>query len=324
MSDELIFDSERQMLRAEKKRRLVPLLTLAAVLVMVAAAVLILRGCRAEQYSGGESTAYPYIWSLKSNGDAQLIVPHGDVPEGRWDLKDREESLPVLRVAREGKESKAGTAFSLHPEAAGRCLFTLVLRSAEDALIPNYEMTILAEVRETDGKLSASLLNASGTHFQGEIDGGDGKDHHYRISSDASGRLVLSSPVDETETDWEYEITEGAECVEVLGLLYEEGSMNFYLRAGTLPGLSGLVLRSENAAAKITLTLESGADGSLKVVSHEAEYGEKAPVEPDSSASDTTEAASEDVVATTGGIPIFSDDHHLEMSEDPAQESLRP
>lgn len=323
MSDELIFDSERQMLRAEKKRRLIPLLALAAILVLVVVVVLILRGCRAETHTGGEITDYPYTWTLKSNGDTQLVIPHGDLPNGHWDLKDGEESLPVLRVSREEKEQKGGTVFTLHPEAAGRCLITFILKGADDAVIPNYQMIILAEVTETDGRLSAAPLNAAGTGFQPELVGGGDGGSSYRIHSDSAGDLVLSYPASETETDWTYEILQGENSLRVLGLLYEDGNMNAYLRAGANPGPSTLLLKSELAYATITLSLQTGTDGSLKVVSHEVEYAERPEPEPSTEPA-PTETGGDEVVATTGEIPIFSDDHHLEMSENPDEEPSYP
>ena len=108
MSDELIFDSERLARKAAKKRLLIPLLVLAAVLIAALILALILRGSKGEQHRGGEATDYPYVWTLKANGDAELTVPHEDLPEGRWDLKDGEESLPALRVTRQEKEGSDG------------------------------------------------------------------------------------------------------------------------------------------------------------------------------------------------------------------------
>lgn len=324
MSDELIFDSERQMRRDQRRRRLIPLLALAAILIVVAVVLLLLRGCRGETHTGGESTEYTYTWAAKANGDTELTVSHEDLPAGRWALKDGEESLPALRVTREAKEYKAGTVFTLHPEAEGRCLFTLVLQSEEGA-DPSYELVVLAQVTEADGKLSAAPLNASGTRFQAEIIGGGRNEGEsgYRIRSDKKGDLVLSFPVEENETDWEFELTQEQDSLKVLGLLYEDGDLNAYLRAGTVPGTGELVLSSVNTAATIRLRLECGADGSLKVLSHEAEYGEKPAVEPDTEPV-TTESGGDAVVATTGGIPIFSDDHHLEMSEDPNAAPAQP
>ena len=325
MSDELIFDSERQARREKKKRQLIPFLALAVILVLVVAAVLILRGCKAEVHKGGESTDYTFSWNVKTNGDTQLVVPHDDYPKYRWDLKDREESLPVLRITRTGKDTKSGTVFTLHPEAAGRCLFTLILKGEDDAVVPSYEMIILAEVTETDGKLIAAPLNASGTRLQSEIIGAgrdpDVSGDNYRIYPDENRNLVLTFPAAEGETDWEYEIPSGEECLDLLGILYEDGNMNAYLQAGDTPGISELILKSDAAVTTIRLKLESGADGSLKILSHEAEYGEKPTVDPSSTVPVTTVTGGDAILVTSGNIPIFSDDHHLEVSEEPTQET---
>ncbi len=329
MADELIFDSERQMLRAEKKRRLVPLLALAAVLVLILAVLLILRGCRAESHTGGENTDYLYTWSLKSNGDAELVVPHSDAPDYRWDLKDGGESLPALRVTRVEKERRDGTAFTLHPEAVGRSMITLVLKGEDNSVVPNYQMTLLTEVTEADERLSVNVLNSSGIRYQpeivGRVGGGNGVDetgNNYRIYTDERSDLVLSFPVGEYERDWSHEITEGADSLAFLGLLYEDGNMKVRLRAGEAPGQSKLVLTSTNAATTITVQLESGADGSLKVLSHQAESGEKPEIAtlPEI----PTDSGGDAIVVTTGDIPIFSDDHHLEVLDDPSAETVRP
>ena len=275
MSDELIFDSERLARKAAKKRLLIPLLVLAAVLIAALILALILRGRKGEQHRGGEATDYPYVWTLKANGDAELTVPHEDLPEGRWDLKDGEESLPALRVTRQEKEGSDGTVFLLHPEAEGRSLFTLVLLGPGESPAKGYEMTLLAEVSRVEEQLSVSLLNASGTRLQTELSGGADSENPYRIFTNQRNELVISLPVSESEMDWEYELPQGEDSLEPLGLLYEDGLMNLYLRAGATPGPAQLVLRSQQAAAELRLSLETGADGSLKVLSHEADYGEK-------------------------------------------------
>jgi hypothetical protein len=98
--------------------------------------------------------------------------------------------------------------------------------------------------------------------------------------------------------------------------------MKVRLRAGEAPGQSKLVLTSTNAATTITVRLESGEDGSLKVLSHQAESGEKPEIAtlPEI----PTDSGGDAIVATTGDIPIFSDDHHLEVLDDPSAETVRP
>lgn len=324
MSEELIFDSERQEMRAARKRWLLPCLVLAGILVLAVAVALIIRAGRSEIHSGGQDTDYPFTWTQKSDGDVELTVPHEDAPDCRWSLKNGEASLPALQITREGsKDGKAGTVFTLHPEAAGRCLFTLVLGGAEENA-RLYETTFLAEVSETEGRLSVALLNASGVRFQTELSGGDGGENSYRIYSDAQGNLVLTVPVTDQGMDWSYEIPAGEDSLELLGLIYEDGMMRTILRAGETVGASELVLQSEAAAATITLQLESAADGSLRVVSHTADYGEKIPA-PETEPMVSTDPDGDQTVSTAP-LPISTDhvdvvDFSLEATAAPTEEA---
>lgn len=320
MSEELIFDSERQEQREARKRWLLPCLVLVGILLLAVTIALIIRAGKGDTHSGGQDTDYPFTWALRSDGDTELAIPHADAPDCRWILKDGEASLPILRITRkEKKEGSEGTVFTLHPEQTGRCIFTLILSGTEEGAERIYEMTFLAEVSEADGKLGASLLNASGTRFQTELSGGDGGENSYRIFTNAKGMLVVSIPTDEAVGDWEYELPTGEENLEIVGLLYEDGKLNAYLRAGENAGSSELVLRSEDAYTTIRLKLESGADGSLQVVSHEAEYEEKPVTEP------TTEEPTNpdgDQVASTAPLPIETDhmiDDDLLFPEEPVE-----
>ena len=280
MSDEFLFDSERQQQKADRKRKLLPFLVLAGVLLLAVIVALLLRGSKGEIHTGGEQTDYPFRWSLKSDGSVELTVPHEDAPESRWVLKDGEESLPALRVTREEGEND-GTVFLLHPETEGRALFTLTLTGQGENAAKSYEMKLLAEVTPGEKGLSAALLNASGVRCQAELRGGEDSENPYRLYTDEDGVLILSVEIaSEYETDWDYEILSGEESLELLGVLSEEDRVNAYLEAGEAPGAAELVLRSVNAAAEIRLSLEAKADGSLWVLSHEASYGEKPSHEP--------------------------------------------
>ena len=76
MSDELIFDSERQALRDRKKRWLVPLLVLVGILLAVVVVSLLLRSGKKPVNKGGEDTLYPFTWQVQADGSVLLELPH--------------------------------------------------------------------------------------------------------------------------------------------------------------------------------------------------------------------------------------------------------
>ena len=84
MSDELIFDSERQERRARKKSRLIPLLVLAGILLAVIVIALLLRSGKEPVHPAGEDTSYPYTWQVQSDGSLLVEISHADAPDYRW------------------------------------------------------------------------------------------------------------------------------------------------------------------------------------------------------------------------------------------------
>ena len=63
MADELLFDSERQEKKTQRRKWLYPAIALAAVLLIAVVVALILRGKnKTEIHKLGEDSLYPFTW----------------------------------------------------------------------------------------------------------------------------------------------------------------------------------------------------------------------------------------------------------------------
>lgn len=304
MSDELIFDSERQERRAKKKRRLIPLLVLAGILIAVVAIALIIRSRKEPVHTSGEDTPYPYTWQVQSDGSLLVEISHADAPDYRWTLADGDE-LRVTDAEREKKDKNNKTRFVLTPKEAGRDMVELKLlretasvpaatepASEEDARKGSYEtpapedviykLTLLVEFTEEEDKLTGAVLSSSGVRCQGVETGGADSANPYQIYDEDTRFLVTEIKVSSRENDWTWEIVSGEDSVVFDGLVYDVGQVRLYLKAGQTPGESEVVLRSEAAEAEIRLRCILQEDGSLLVTEHQAQLREKpadAPVE---------------------------------------------
>lgn len=302
MSDELIFDSERQANRERKKKWLVPLLVLAGILIAVVVVSLLLRSDKQPVKKGGEDTNYPFTWQLREDGSIQLSIPHEDVPDAHWVLTG-DEVYAALRTETEG-EKDGSSQFRLIPAQAGRALLELTLRKdAEGRTEDSYCLSLLMEVEELDGKLNVSILNTSGVRLQGELSGGEESGNGYRVFRNERGFLVIAVKYGEGETDWEYEIASGEESVRDYGMQYVDGEVQVLLKAGDAVGESELVLRSEAAGAELRFRCALQADGSLLVTDHQASYEtrpEPAGTEPTAETGSTEETGSAAETGSTG------------------------
>ena len=290
MSEELLFDSERQEKRAVRKRRLIPILALAGVILLAVILALILRATRAKVHNGGDDTMYPYTWQNKSDGRIQLDISHENAPDYQWAVTSTEDQ-PVLSavVDRENRES---TRLLLNPERAGRGVLQLALRrelppeqkkaskTEEEGVEPEtrydilYELSLLLEVTENENELVGSVLSEAGIQRQANVSGGQDSENPYRIYADGKF-LVVAIAAASVENDWQCEILSGEASVTDLGLTYVNGEARLYLGAGTEPGVGELAVKSETAAAELRLRVVRQADASLLLEEHTAQFGEK-------------------------------------------------
>ena len=304
MADELLFDSERQEKKTQRRKWLYPAIALAAVLLIAVVVALILRGKnKTEIHKLGEDSPYPFTWQLNADGSILLELPHENAPAYRWVLTNGE-TLNALDAVREEKESNNTTRFTLTAREEGRNLLELSLRrqSGEAPAEPSdgekvpeqlreadslYQLTLLTEFVREDGKLKGTILNYSGLQRQTELTGGAGSANPYRIYARDGKRLTVAVKISPVETDWSCEILSGQDSVTEEGVIYQSGEVLLQLRAGLAPGESELVFSSEAAAAELRLRLTYAPEGALLVTEHSAQYGEKTVVLPSGTPEET-------------------------------------
>ena len=310
MADELLFDSERQEKKAKKRKWLLPAIVLAAILVIVVVLALILRSQKEPVNKGGEDTLYPYTWQRQDDGSLLLEISHADAPDYRWTLTEPE-ALQIVEASQEAKEKNNTTRFTLKPRGEGRDTVTLKLlreqttvpepSSKEEAIEIGYEgpgpedvlfeLSLLVEFTEEDGKLVGTVLNSSGVRRQGSLSGGADSANPYRIYARDEGHVTAAVKIASLETDWTCEILSGEQSVTVEAVLYDYREVQLHLTGGETPGESELVFRSEAAGAELRLCTSLQTDGSLLITEHRAEYGEKAVESPaDDEEADVAEA----------------------------------
>lgn len=304
MADELLFDSERQEKKTQRRKWLYPAIALAAVLLIAVVVALILRGKnKTEIHKLGEDSPYPFTWQLNADGSILLELPHENAPAYRWVLTNGE-TLSALDAVREEKESNNTTRFTLTAREEGRNLLelSLQLQSGEAPAEPSdgekvpeqlreadslYQLTLLTEFVREDGKLKGTILNYSGLQRQTELTGGAGSANPYRIYARDGQRLTVAVKISPVETDWSCEILSGQDSVTEEGVIYQSGEVLLQLRAGLAPGESELVFSSEAAAAELRLRLTYAPEGALLVTEHSAQYGEKTVVLPSGTPEET-------------------------------------
>ena len=304
MADELLFDSERQEKKTQRRKWLYPAIALAAVLLIAVVVALILRGKnKTEIHKLGEDSLYPFTWQLNADGSILLELPHENDPAYRWVLTNGE-TLSALDAVREEKESNNTTRFTLTAREEGRNLLelSLQLQSGEAPAEPSdgkkvpeqlreadslYQLTLLTEFVREDGKLKGTILNYSGLQRQTELTGGAGSANPYRIYARDGKRLTVAVKISPVETDWSCEILSGQDSVTEEGVIYQSGEVLLQLRAGLAPGESELVFSSEAAAAELRLRLTYAPEGALLVTEHSAQYGEKTVVLPSGTPEET-------------------------------------
>ena len=279
--DELLFDSDRQARRAQRQRRLIPILLGAAILLTILAVILIIRSGRKPLYNGGEDTPYPYTWQQQSDGSARLSISLGDAAGCRWTLADQEEFSNLTVSAAEVKKDE--TSFTLTPEQTGRALFTLVLRGPGDETDTRYRVVFLAEITHAGDGLAVELLSSTGTALQGRSGGGADSQNPYEFYLEEDGDLVLTVTRAGAE-DWLLDFPQDQSAVTLLGLVTEEDQVTGFFRAGEEDGTCQLSLSSQEAGVTVTLEI-SNQGGALLVTSHNAVYASSAAASTESTES---------------------------------------
>ena len=299
------FESERIVRWEQNKRFLIPAIAFGVVLIVTVVAALILAGSRGRTFTGGEDTPYSYSWTDNKDGSVLLEVDRSDLPDHLWTVSQEsdgivlaseeeeeegsvsEETLspPAFSVKLEPKQASDRASFLLTPIATGRAVLLLDLRHKDNEQDQIYEMTVLAETLEENGKLRASLISVSGAEEQGVTNGGQETAYPYTAELNESGDLLIvvterkneenSDPADE-RTTWECS-SDHEEIARVLGVVYGTDDVTAYVGAGTETGRSTVRMTAKSIGVEIALECEAREDGTLLVLSHsstaEAEAG---------------------------------------------------
>ena len=192
MAKDVVFESEKYMKRQEAKRKWIPILCIAAVLLLVVVIALIIRGSRGVVYSGGEDTPYPYSWSVNRKGELTLNIAS---PEG-YTWKTSDVDYRGLDLARPEKQAEGASTFTITPLAPGRYVSVFSLVNREDAEDAIYEWRFLMDSAETgEGDASSagplSILSGSGMERAGKTRSGEEDALPYTIQTDGDGNLIL-------------------------------------------------------------------------------------------------------------------------------------
>ena len=308
MAKEVVFESERISKWERNKRFVIPAIAFVVVIVIAVVAALIMQGSRGETFTGGEDSPYPYSWTANKDGSVLLEVDRTASPQYLWNISEEsagveilsgestdesEESftLPVLYARPDRSQSGKKASILLTPAMTGRAVLLLDLRHKDNEQDQIYEMTILTEVLEENGKLYANLISITGTEQQGITHGGQETAFPYTISLNESGDLLItvttqdseeaqeseeaSESVSGTAATWEC-VSDNEETVTVLGVLYGADDVTAYVRAGAEAGRCTVRMSAENAGVEITLDCEVREDGTILVLSHDITGGETA------------------------------------------------
>ena len=308
MAKEVVFESERISKWERNKRFVIPAIAFVVVIVIAVVAALIMQGSRGETFTGGEDSPYPYSWTANKDGSVLLEVDRTASPQYLWNISEEstgveilsgestdesEESftLPVLYARPDRSQSGKKASILLTPTMTGRAVLLLDLRHKDNEQDQIYEMTILTEVLEENGKLYANLISITGTEQQGITHGGQETAFPYTISLNESGELLItvttqdseeaqvseeaSESVRGTAATWKC-VSDNEETVTVLGVLYGADDVTAYVRAGAEAGRCTVRMSAENAGVEITLDCEVREDGTILVLSHDITGGETA------------------------------------------------
>ena len=308
MAKEVVFESERISKWERNKRFVIPAIAFVVVIVIAVVVALIMQGSRGETFTGGEDSPYPYSWTVNKDGSVLLEVDRSASPQYLWNISEEsagveilsgestDESvesftLPVLSARPDRSQSGKKASILLTPTMTGRAVLLLDLRHKDNEQDQIYEMTILTEVLEENGKLYANLISITGTEQQGITHGGQETAFPYTISLNESGDLLItvttqdseeapeseeaSESVSGTAATWEC-VSDNEETVTVLGVLYGADDVTAYVRAGAEAGRCTVRMSAENAGVEITLDCEVREDGTILVLSHDITGGETA------------------------------------------------
>lgn len=262
MAKDLVFESERY----EKHRRLrlilLPIVFLAAVLILAALAALLIGYFRGQSHTGGENLAYPYTWRAGRNGVVTLELDHATVPDDIWQY---EETSGVLDVTG-GKQTKTVTRFTLTPTATGRALS--VFRLTENGS-DVYELSVLTETQSVDGAMQTEIVSATGRPMQAELTGSDESGLSYRIYYENDRLIIAVTTAVNSEGAFWTCASSDEKIASSVGVISSGRTSRAYVSPGGTEGSCTLTMKNESTGAALTVECQTDTDGVLTAVSHE-------------------------------------------------------
>ena len=286
MAKNVVFESERYEKRQVFKKVGIPLAVVLGAIVIAVVVALIVRGGRGKPVAGGEDTPYPYTWAANRNGSVTLVLDRAAAPGYIWTVA----AIPEMEIAARQGVPEGKTQFTLTPREAGRYVLEFRLHRENDPDDCIYELAALSEAAFDGRTTRASLLSLSGRRLPGVVRGGEDTLCPYLMRLDADGDLMFvirdmeSVPEEDGETGeddagqekkpagWQCETGDEA-VVEYLGLIEDEETTVFYLRAGTTPGRTRVRIWKTETGTELTVEFEVDEDGALLPLEHSIHVG---------------------------------------------------
>ena len=272
---ELVFSSELEERREKRRKAFILIGILLAVVIIAAAAVFFVRANRAEVFTGGEDTEYPYSWKERK-GVVTIEIDHSADPARTWTAVNTDGRR--ISIEQPEKQPKDKSRFDISFAEAGRYNLVFALTAGDNEAAGVIEM--LAEVTESEeGVLSAQILTSSLRKRQVSAQGGEGSFYPYTYSVDSDGFLVLRIAGAAAAGDWDC-VSDNENVAVFAGLFYEDEDLIVYLMPGTEPGICGVKIWRTEAGVSLELGMELTAEGELLVNSEKLTGGDIALPQP--------------------------------------------
>ena len=194
MAKDVIFESERYMQRQEAKRKWMPIICIAAILLAVVVIALIIRSTRGTVNTGGEDTPYPYSWSVDRKGVLTLEIDKSAAEGYSWALTDFD--IARLNVEWPEKAKDGVSTFKITPDEAGRYICVFDLLNLQDRSDCKYEWRFIMDSGfVTEGETTSagplSILSGSGMELGGKQRSTEEEAVSYTIQADIDGNVTV-------------------------------------------------------------------------------------------------------------------------------------
>ena len=194
MAKDVVFESEKYMQRQETKRKWLPVLCLAAILLAVIVIALIIRGSRGVVYTGGEDTPYPYSWSVDRKGELKLEIDNSAAEGYTWAATDYD--IRELEIGRPEKQPQGKSSFTIKANDAGRYVSVFSLVNREDRSDCIYEWRFMMDSAQvTEGETASagplSILSGSGMERNGKMKNAEEDVLSYTLYADDDGGMTV-------------------------------------------------------------------------------------------------------------------------------------